>query len=145
MGRRMRLHRGGPVGADQRLTRLFYDGDCGLCRGTARLVARWDRSDDLRFAPLGGRTFLEWIPPAARVDLPDSLVVLTPEGALLTRSDAVIHLLRRMGGGWRLGAAALACLPRGTRDLLYRCLARMRPTNKACGGPPSVLDGRFEA
>jgi len=127
------------------LTRLFYDGDCGLCHGVVRLVARRDPSADLRFAPLGGRAFQERIPPASRTDLPDSLVILTAEGALLTRSDAVIHLLRRMGGGWRLGAAILARLPQGLRDRLYQYLARMRPENKGCARPLPIPDGRFEA
>ncbi len=114
------------------MTRLFYDGGCGLCRGTVRFAARHDRLGRIRFAPLGGTTFLRMIPASSRVSLPDSLVVLTPEGELLTRSEAVIHLLRRMGPVWNLGGIVLGWIPGPLRDAGYRLVARLRPRKRAC-------------
>jgi predicted DCC family thiol-disulfide oxidoreductase YuxK len=138
------LHRGGTVGADQGLTRLFYDGGCGLCQGAVRFVARHDRSGTLRMAPLGGVTFERLIPAASEAGLPDSLLVLTPQGELLCRSQAVIHLLSRMGPVWRLGGHLLALIPRSWRDAAYQLVARRRPLGRACARLEQMVDRRFE-
>lgn len=143
------LHRGGPVGADQGLnpgpepTRVFYDGGCGLCTGAVRFAMRRDRARTLRFAPLGGSTFLRVVPAAAREVLPDSLVVLTPEGKALVQSEAVLHLLRRLGAPWPTVAGALARVPVPLRDGVYRLVARLRRRRAACDLVPA-WDDRFE-
>lgn len=126
------------------MTRLFYDGDCGLCGSAVRFAARHDRSGQIRFAPLGGETFERLVPAEARAGLPDSLLVLTPEGALLTQTGAVIHLLRRMGPAWRWMGTMLAWIPEPLGDLVYRMIARLRPKKRACALDASIKDGRFD-
>jgi predicted DCC family thiol-disulfide oxidoreductase YuxK len=136
------------VGADQGLTRLFYDGGCGLCHATVRFVARHDPGEHFRFAPLGGATF-QRLTPADGAALPDSLVVLTPEGRLLVRSEAVVHLLRGLGGFWRAWAVLLAVVPRPLRDWLYDGVARYRQQlfrrpEGPCPVLPPALRERFD-
>ena len=76
--------------------RLFYDGTCGLCQASVRLLLAEDRTDSaFRFAPLQGETFAAAFPPEDREALPDSIVVLTSEGEFLTRSRAVVRCLGR--------------------------------------------------
>jgi len=132
------------VGVDQGLTRLFYDAGCGLCQGAVRFAARHDRSGTIRFAPLGGATFERLIPPAVRAGLPDSLLVLTPQGDLLWRSRALIHLLRRMGPVWRLAGCLLAWLPQKLGDSAYDLVAHRRSKGRVCERPDSTRDERFE-
>jgi predicted DCC family thiol-disulfide oxidoreductase YuxK len=109
------------------IERLFYDGHCGLCHRFVRFVLFEDRSGSaFRFAPLQGDEFQAVVPPAERGALPDSLVVRTIEGRLLTRSTAVIHLLGRLGGVWRLLGGALVVVPRGLRDAVYDGVAHIR-------------------
>lgn len=79
-----------------------------------------------RFAPLQGSTFEDEIPIEKRAGLPDSIVVWTHEGALLARSDAVIHILRRLGGGWKSVGSFVAAIPRTIRDAGYDFVARIR-------------------
>lgn len=106
---------------------LFYDGTCGLCHRAVKFVLRHDRTGDLfRFAPLQGSTFEAVIPIEKQAVLPDSIVVRTLDGALLVRSDAVIHILRRLGGGWRSAGSFLAAFPRAIRDAGYDFVARIR-------------------
>jgi predicted DCC family thiol-disulfide oxidoreductase YuxK len=132
------------VGADQGLTRLFYDGNCALCCGAVRFVARHDASANIRFAPLGGSTFARLVPELAGRRRPDSLLVLTPSGELLDRSWAVRHLLSRMGPGCRFLGACLGRLPVKVVDAAYDLAARHRPRQSACERPDLAKDARFE-
>jgi len=54
------------------------------------------------------------------------MVVLTAEGALLTRSAGVLHVLRRLGGPWRVLAVLSRLVPRPLRDAVYDLVARVR-------------------
>jgi predicted DCC family thiol-disulfide oxidoreductase YuxK len=106
---------------------LFYDGHCALCHRSVKFVLKHDRSGKLcRFAPLQGPTFEARVPAEKRAGLPDSVVVLTNDGALLVRSDAFLHVLLRLGGGWRSLAAVISVIPRAVRDAAYDFIARVR-------------------
>jgi predicted DCC family thiol-disulfide oxidoreductase YuxK len=106
---------------------LFYDGHCGLCHRAVKFVLRHDRSGNtFRFAPLQGPTFQARVPAERRSGLPDSIVVLTAQGSLLVRSNAFLHILRRLGGGWKVLAGVLAVIPRPVRDAVYDFIARIR-------------------
>jgi predicted DCC family thiol-disulfide oxidoreductase YuxK len=105
---------------------VFYDGGCGLCHRGIRFLARRARHDRLRFAPLGGATFEALVPREARADLPDSMIVRRPDGALLTRHAAAVEALRSLGGIWRAVGALLALVPRRLGDRAYDAVARRR-------------------
>jgi predicted DCC family thiol-disulfide oxidoreductase YuxK len=106
---------------------LFYDGHCALCHGAVKFVIKYDRSGSaFRFAPLEGPTFEERIPANRRAGLSNSMVVFTQDGAILTRSDAAIHILRRLGGGWKMLGAILSIVPRALRNGVYNFIARIR-------------------
>jgi predicted DCC family thiol-disulfide oxidoreductase YuxK len=106
---------------------LFYDGHCGLCHRFVRFVLAEDRSGAaFQFAPLASQHFRATVPEAVRNQLPDSLVVGTAEGRVLTRSRAVIHVLDRMGGMWRLIGLAACLIPSAFRDFAYDAVARVR-------------------
>ncbi len=106
---------------------LFYDGHCALCHRSVKFVLKHDRSGKLfRFAPLQGPTFEARVPVEKRAGLPDSVVVLMNDGGLLVRSDAFLHVLRRLGGGWGITAGVLGVIPRSLRDAAYDFIARVR-------------------
>lgn len=129
---------------------LFYDGHCGLCHRAVRFVLRHDRSGNaFRFAPLQGPTFQARVSADRRVRLPDSIVVLTKEGSLLARSDAFLHILRRLGAGWRILGGVLAVIPRPLRDAVYDFIARIRyrvfgTREDWCPVVPPDLRARFD-
>jgi predicted DCC family thiol-disulfide oxidoreductase YuxK len=102
-----------------------------------------------RFAPLASATFEQHVPPAARSGLPDSIVVQTADGRLLVRSAAVLHILARLGGVWRVLAACARVVPRPLRDAAYDAVARVRKRlfaapPEACPLVPPGLRGRFD-
>ena len=120
---------------------LFYDGGCGLCHHAVRFVLAEDCIGVFRFSPLEGKTF--------DTRVPDSLVVTTSDGRLLTRALAVRHLLRRLGGFWRCLATASRIVPVALLDRAYDAVAAIRhrlfrrPT-EACPVLPGDLRERFE-
>jgi len=106
---------------------IFYDGHCGLCHRAVKFVLKHERSGDaFRFAPLQGETIQSHISAERRASLPDTFVVLTRDGGLLLRSNASLHILERLGGGWRILANILRVIPRGLRDFMYDFVARIR-------------------
>jgi predicted DCC family thiol-disulfide oxidoreductase YuxK len=130
--------------------RLFYDGQCGLCHGTVRLLLAEDRDGSaFRFSPLGGDIFEREVPEARRRTLPDGVVVQRADGSILVRSAAILHALHALGGLWRVLAALLGVIPLAALDVAYRGVARVRhrlfrrPDN-ACPLMPPALRKRFE-
>ena len=105
---------------------LFYDGDCGVCHLCVRFLLWADPEGEIRFAPLGGETFHRRVPAPERERLPDSLVLVTGAGQVLTRSAAVLALLGGMGGGWRLAGRLAGLVPRLLADAVYDGIARAR-------------------
>jgi predicted DCC family thiol-disulfide oxidoreductase YuxK len=130
--------------------RLFYDGSCALCHWAVRFVlARDPEGRAFRFAPLESDAFRGAVPEAVRASLPDSFVVETSDGRLLTRSAAVLHVLDRCGGPWRVLGRAARIVPRALRDGLYDFVARVRyrvfgREPQACPVIPKELRSRFE-
>jgi predicted DCC family thiol-disulfide oxidoreductase YuxK len=129
---------------------LFYDGHCGLCHRAVIFVVKHDRSGNaFRFAPLQGETFESRVPPERRAGLPDSVVVLTADGKLLTRSDAFLHIFQKLGGGWNALAGILGVIPRPVRDAVYNTVARIRyrvfgTRDDLCPIVPADLRARFD-
>lgn len=129
---------------------VFYDGGCGLCHRAVRFAIAHDADGSrFRFASLQSEGFRRRVPAAARAGLPDSIVTLTPDGTLLVRSAAVIHVLDRVGGGWKVAGQLLRLVPRSVRDAGYDTVARVRyllfrRPAEACPVTPPELRARFE-
>ena len=124
---------------------LFYDGGCGLChRAVSFILNRGRRGEGFRFAPLEGETFQLRLSPEQRAGLPDSLVILTAAGEVLSRSRAVFRILHDLGGGWRLLGRLGQILPRFLADALYDCIAafRHRVFAKPADGCPTMNEAQ---
>ena len=89
------------------------------------------------------------VPESRRAGQPDSVVVLTRENSLLARSDAILHILRRLGGVWKIAATAMSIIPRPLRDAGYDFIARIRygifgRRADLCPVVPAELRARFD-
>jgi predicted DCC family thiol-disulfide oxidoreductase YuxK len=106
---------------------VFFDGDCGFCQRWVQLVVKHDHDGRaFRFAPRKGETFRSLVAAERREALPPSILVLTTDGRILSRSSAVLHILEQLGGGWRLMAVVGRTVPTGIREVVYRFVARVR-------------------
>ena len=114
-----------------------------------RFALARDREGRLfRFTPLQSDRFRQLVPADRRQQLPDSIVVLTEDNRLLTRSDAVLHMGRRIGGVWGTLSALGLLVPRPLRDAVYDVIARIRKRlfrkpDGVCPVVPRELRDRF--
>jgi predicted DCC family thiol-disulfide oxidoreductase YuxK len=110
---------------------ILYDGVCGLCNRLNRFVLRRDRQEIFRFASLQSQLAADILNrhSASPQALDTVYVVLNygqQEERLLSRSEAVIFVLKQLGGVGRIAGYVLACLPRPLRDWGYGLVARNR-------------------
>ena len=110
---------------------LLYDGVCGLCNRLVRFILRRDLEGIFRFASLqsGFAARILQRHGADATDLDTVYVVVNPDQpdeTLLARSDAVIFILKQLGGFWRLAGFLAQLKPRFLRDWGYRVVARNR-------------------
>jgi predicted DCC family thiol-disulfide oxidoreductase YuxK len=113
---------------------LLYDGTCGFCAESVQFVLRHDhRRRTLRFSSLQGPTALEIRSRHPELDVVDSVIWFEPGGesgvrpeVLLTKSSAVLRVLRYLGGVWRPLGLLAAVVPRTIRDAVYDLVARHR-------------------
>ena len=132
----------------------MFDGHCGLCNGAVRWLLRRDRGDRLRFVAMAServagvleRHLLRGMDSAV-----GTMVVVRDVGgpgeSVLTRSDAVVALLKELPRPWPWVGAALGMTPRAVRDGGYRLVARWRywiwGRLESCPVPTAEERGRF--
>lgn len=128
---------------------ILFDGTCGLCHQWTRFVLSEDRTGvAFQFAPLQGETYAALNSGTQIEESPGSIVVETANGESLVRADAIMYILTRLGGLWRVTAAAMKIFPRSVRNKVYDCVARNRhsvfPSAKTlCPIVPADLRSRF--
>jgi predicted DCC family thiol-disulfide oxidoreductase YuxK len=125
---------------------LFYDGECGVCTRSVRLVLRHDRSRTLRFASLRGEHGAALFRRHPELIGLDSMVWVDQaengnRERLLLRSAAALEVARYLGGWWRL-FGVLRVVPRRVRDWCYDWFARNR--HHFGGGPAACTVPRPE-
>jgi predicted DCC family thiol-disulfide oxidoreductase YuxK len=129
---------------------IFYDGHCGLCHRCVRFVLAEDREGKtFRFAPLDSDAFRAAVTEEERKNLPDTIVVRTADGRTLIQSQAVLYIMQRLGGLWRLIATLVLVIPAGLLNTVYAGVARIRrhvfaAPAEACPILPKHLRGRFD-
>jgi predicted DCC family thiol-disulfide oxidoreductase YuxK len=117
---------------------LFYDGVCGYCNWIVRFLARIDKRERLRFAPLQSRLGcaviarhpkLQGVETAVLVEnLPGGL-----PGGLLDGRERVYSkwqltrgLWPQLTGLWKVACMLLAAIPLPVGNLIYDLIAKYR-------------------
>jgi predicted DCC family thiol-disulfide oxidoreductase YuxK len=110
---------------------LLYDGVCGLCNRLVQFILRRDRNAIFRFAALQSTLAVRILTRhGANPTALDTVYVVVnhrlPDEYLLSRSDAVLYILKQLGSFPRAAASALQILPKFLRDAAYNPMARHR-------------------
>ena len=133
---------------------VLYDGACGLCNRLVRFIIRRDSNAIFRFAALQG-AFASRILASHHLNLGelDTVYVVVAQNSqhpgelILSRSDAVLFVLRQFGGLYKPAAFLLQMLPRFLRDSAYNMVVRHRyrifGRFETCPLPGAQDRGRF--
>jgi predicted DCC family thiol-disulfide oxidoreductase YuxK len=131
---------------------LLYDGVCGLCNRLVQFILRRDRNVVFRFASLQS-VFAAAILArhGANPSILDTVYVVVdrelPSEYLLSRSDAVIFVLKQLPGAWQTLAFVMRLVPEFLRDAVYNLVARNRyrlfGRSEVCALPSDQDRSRF--
>ncbi|MFZ0773747.1 MAG: DCC1-like thiol-disulfide oxidoreductase family protein [Candidatus Sulfotelmatobacter sp.] len=112
---------------------VLYDGVCGFCNRFVQFILRRDHNAIFRFASLQGALASgvlarHGLSPS---DLDTVYVVVNldsqgPNELVLSRSDAVLFVLKQLGAVCSSAALLLQLLPKFFRDFAYNAVARHR-------------------
>ena len=125
---------------------LLFDGVCNLCNRLVQFIIKRDPRATFRFASLqseSGQALLE------SFELPkdklDTFVYLRGEKIYL-KSSAVLHVLKDLGGGWKL-LYVFIIVPKPLRDLVYTLVSKTRYNifgkKDQCMIPSKDISSRF--
>lgn len=130
---------------DPPLIVIAFDGECLMCSRSIRWLAEHDRDDRLRFVRLQSPRGRAMEARAGTGSLATALV--EADGRIYARSDAVLRVLRSLGGLFRLLAALGRLIPRRIRDGIYDFIAARRHRwfgrGDACALPSEALRRRL--
>ena len=113
-----------PCYSDMRGT-ILYDGECSFCSGQVRFLSRNDHDGKFQLVPLQSEKGKSILRLAGMSDTDTDTVVYERDGNYLSRSSAVLNILRDKGGWWRLFYAFII-IPPFIRDFIYGLIARNR-------------------
>ena len=125
---------------------LLFDGVCNLCTGIVKFIIKNDKKEVFRFAALqsqSGQALLK------KLNLPatdfDTFVLIIGD-QYYTKSTAVLHVLKALGGLWEVLYVYIV-FPESMRDFIYDIVARTRyrvfGKKETCLVPSPEIKDRF--
>ena len=103
---------------------IFFDGVCGFCNRFVDFVIWADLRREILFSPVQGETSVKF---SLYQDQPprEWKIAYVDEKGLYEGADAILLVLKRLGGLWRL-PALLIYIPRPVKDYFYGVISRNR-------------------
>ncbi|MGB5701039.1 thiol-disulfide oxidoreductase DCC family protein [Muriicola sp.] len=126
---------------------ILFDGVCNLCNKSVQFVIKRDKNDIFRFAALQGTAGQKLVKEKG-IDTTqvDSIILIEPQIAYYTKSDAALKIAKSLSGGWPLMGVFLG-IPKGFRDWVYDWVARNRYSwygrRDSCMIPTEELKQKF--
>lgn len=111
---------------------LLFDGTCGLCNRSVRLLLRMDQHARIHFAPLQSEPAQAYLRSQGLPTEDFDSMVFVPDwtnpsqGHYLLRTNGVVAALRVCGGLAKAMGTVLGIIPTSWRDAGYKVIARWR-------------------
>ena len=125
---------------------ILFDGICNLCNNIVIFIINRDTDNKFQFASIqsqSGKTL--WHKHNLPIDLIDSFVLIKNEKVYF-KSTAGLHVLRELGGVWKL-CYLFIIIPTCMRDIVYNYIAKVRyktfGKRDRCMVPTDDLKDRF--
>ena len=106
---------------------VVYDGQCGICRRSARILRRWDRDDRLELVPFQAGEVMDRFPMISEAQFREAVQVIAPDGRHWSGADAVEQALARTPNGRRVSWLFKLPFARPVARRIYRWVAEHRP------------------
>ncbi len=105
---------------------ILFDGVCNLCNRTVQFIIKRDKKDVFRFAALQSETGRRFVAERG-IDTSkvDSIILIEPQIAYYTKSEAALQIGKSFGGMWNL-LGIFEWIPPGIRDWVYDRIAKNR-------------------
>lgn len=126
---------------------ILFDGVCNLCNAAVNFVLDRDPRQHFLFASLQSEKARELLREQSfdHQSL-KTIIVITDDGKLLTRSDAALHVAGKLSGGWKF-LKIFKIVPKFLRDGVYNIIATYRYAlfgkKNQCRLPTAELRQRF--
>jgi predicted DCC family thiol-disulfide oxidoreductase YuxK len=125
---------------------VLFDGVCNLCSSSVQFILRRDKKKQFLFASLQGKKGQEVLQQYKLETNNFNSFILLEDGNIYTRSTAVLRMMKRLGGGWKL-LYAFIIIPPYIRDAVYNVIAHNRYNwfgkQEACWVPTAEVKSRF--
>jgi predicted DCC family thiol-disulfide oxidoreductase YuxK len=105
---------------------LLFDGVCHMCQSSVQFVLRHNSNKDIFFASLQSETAQKLLASHGYPKNDLQSVVFLQGNQLYTKSDAALHVGKKLDGGWRALSLIGLAIPRFIRDPIYEWIARNR-------------------
>ncbi len=103
---------------------IFFDGNCGLCNKSIDRIISLDKNNVFRYAPIQGQTAIQLLPEELATKL--ETLIYFENGEFWTESEAVVKILKKLGGMFKFIGAILVICPKLIRDYFYQMVSRNR-------------------
>jgi predicted DCC family thiol-disulfide oxidoreductase YuxK len=104
---------------------LLFDGVCNLCSGSVQFIIKRDRVSKFKFAALQSVAGIAVLKQLGISTQKLDTFVYVQKGHVKFRSNAVLQMLRDLGGFWKF-CFGLTIIPRPIRDFVYYLVAKSR-------------------
>jgi predicted DCC family thiol-disulfide oxidoreductase YuxK len=104
---------------------IVYDGECSFCSGVVKFIRRHDRRGIFTYIPLQNEEAKSILRVAGLPVSENGTVVYKRADKHYLRSSAALHILKDLGGLWRI-LFIFIVVPPFIRDGVYRFIARNR-------------------
>jgi predicted DCC family thiol-disulfide oxidoreductase YuxK len=126
---------------------ILFDGVCNLCNTTVQFVLKRDHAELFQFSALQTDQAKKILREAGiETQALNSIVLVSEEGQVYTKSEAALRIGMRLGGMWGLLRIFLL-VPAFVRDGVYRIVARNRyrwfGQKESCMIPSAEWKDRF--
>jgi predicted DCC family thiol-disulfide oxidoreductase YuxK len=125
---------------------LYFDGVCNLCDSTVQFILKHDKKKIFLFCTLQSEKGIKVLKEIEPTNASKGTVVLEYRGRYYLRSDAALHVLKLLGGGWKL-FFCLIIVPKVIRDGVYKFISKNRyqwfGKKESCILPSEELEKRF--
>jgi acetyl esterase len=105
---------------------LVYDGECGVCLRSVRLLRGWDRGDRIEMAPFQSEGVMDRFPRIPEDEFREAVQLIAPDGRRWSGADAVERALALTPRGRPIAWLFRLPFARHIARRAYRWFARNR-------------------